>query len=313
VICASEKQRDLWLGGMAMAGLVDLERYRQDPTFRSFIDVVPFGLPDREPARAEPVLKGVWPGIGREDRVLLWAGGIWRWLDALTPIRAVERLRGGGRPVHLVFLGTGRPAVPPGRVPSSAEEAIAFARERGLEGAGVHFNPGWVPYARREAFLLESDIGVCAHHDHLEARYSFRTRVLDHFWAGLPSVVSSGDAIGDLVEARGLGRGVAPDDDEAFAAACAALLDDPAAHAAAVERVRAAAASFRWSEVTRPLVRFCLEHASRPARRVSPGALARATFGQYPDILVDLHSRGGLGELARRIPRHAGRVLRHRA
>src|SRR3954449_1052406 len=89
VICASEKQRDLWLGGMGLAGLVDPERYRIDPSFRLFVDVVPFGIPDRDPQAPQPVLKGVWPGIGPDDRVLLWAGGIWRWLDALTPIRAV--------------------------------------------------------------------------------------------------------------------------------------------------------------------------------------------------------------------------------
>ena len=53
VICASEKQRDLWLGGMGLAGLLDPERYRADPTFRDYVDVVPFGLPDREPVRAQ--------------------------------------------------------------------------------------------------------------------------------------------------------------------------------------------------------------------------------------------------------------------
>ncbi|MBN1530594.1 MAG: glycosyltransferase [Thermoleophilaceae bacterium] len=313
VICASEKQRDLWIGGMGMAGLIDLERYRADPTFRTYIDVVPFGIPDEPPRAAGPVLKGVWPGIGPEDRVLIWAGGVWRWLDAITPIRAVERLRAEGRNVHLVFLGTGRPGVDPELVPSSAEQAVAYARERGLEGVGVHFNHGWVPYAERAAYLLESDIGVCAHHDHLEARFSFRTRVLDHFWAGLPSVVSGGDSIGDLVHARGLGTAVAPEDDAGFAAACAALLDDPAAYSAARARVEEAAAGFRWSEAARPLIDFCLNLDGRPARRAPFGPLARATYGQYPDILADLHERGGLAEVARRVPRHAARVLRHRA
>ncbi len=313
VICASEKQRDLWLGGMGLAGLIDAERYRADPTFRSFVDVVPFGLSDRPPRRSRPVVKGVWPGIEEDDRVLLWAGGVWRWLDALTPIRAVERLREDGRRVHLVFLGTGRPALDPAQVPTSAEAAIAFARERGLMGTGVHFNEGWVPYTERDAYLLEADLGVCAHHDHLEARFSFRTRVLDHLWAGIPSVVSDGDAIGDLVKRNGLGRAVAPDDDEAFAAACASLLDEPDAYAAAADRVSHSAASFRWSEVARPLVRFCVEHASRPPRRPASGALARATYGQYPDILADARDRGGLTEAAKRVPRHLARVLRHRA
>jgi hypothetical protein len=314
VICASEKQRDLWLGGLALAGLLDPERYEADPTFRSYLDVVPFGLPERPVRRApEPVLKGVWPGVGEDDRVLLWAGGIWRWLDALTPIRAVERLRAGGRAVHLVFLGTGRPSSDPGDVPTSADEAIAFARERGLEGKAVHFNRGWIPYGEREAFLAEADIGVCAHPDHLEARFSFRTRVLDHFWAGLPSVVSSGDSIGELVERRGLGRAVAPGDDEAFSAALAELLDDPAAYEAAAARVREIAPSLRWSECARPLVRFCLEHERIPPRRVPRGALLRATYGQYPDVLAALREHGGPGEAARALPRHIARLLRHRA
>jgi glycosyltransferase involved in cell wall biosynthesis len=312
VVCASEKQRDLWLGGMGLAGLIDVERYRADPTFRSFVDVVPFGLPDRPPAASAPVLKGVWPGIERDDKVLLWAGGVWKWLDALTPIRALERLRSGGRRVHLVFLGVGRPQLKGGTVPSSADEAIEFAASRGLEGVSVHFNRGWVPYAEREAYLLESDVGVCAHFDHLEARFSFRTRVLDHFWAGLPSVVSSGDAIGDLVDRRGLGRAVAPGDDEDFALACAQLLDDAEAHAAATRRVRELAPSMRWSEVARPLVEFCRDAPSRPARQPARSALARATYGQYPDILSDLRDRGGLGEVVRRVPHHVARLLRHR-
>ena len=313
VVCASEKQRDLWIGGMGLAGLVDVDRYRLDPTFRAFVDVVPFGLPERAPrAAAHGPVKGVWPGIGPDDQVLLWAGGVWRWLDAITPIRAVERLRAEGRPVHLVFLGTGRPSLDPTQVPTSAGAAVAFARERGLEGVGVHFNPGWVPYDEREGYLVEADVGVCAHHDHLEARFSFRTRVLDHLWAGLPSVLTGGDAMGDLVERRGLGRAIAPEDDAGFAAACAALLDDPGHHAATSARVREVAAEFRWERAAEPLVRFCVEAAQRPKRHVPPGTLARATFGQYPDVLADLHDRGGLPEVARGIPRHVARVLRHR-
>jgi glycosyltransferase involved in cell wall biosynthesis len=311
VLCASEKQRDLWLGGMALAGLIEPARYRADPTFRAFVDVVPFGLPSEPPRRDRPVLKGVWPGIGADDRVLLWAGGVWRWLDPLTPMRALERL-GAMRPaVHLVFLGTGRPSLDPGDVPASHAEAVRFARERGLEQR-VHFNPGWVPYEERGAYLLEADVGVCAHHDHLEARFSFRTRVLDHFWAGLPSVVSSGDSLGDLVERRGLGRAVPPGDDEQFAAALAELLDDGERHAAVSARVRELAPALRWSECARPLAEFCLESDARPRRHPPRGTVARATLGQYRDVLAGLRERGGVVEAFRALPRHVGRALRHR-
>ena len=150
VICASEKQRDLWLGGMGLAGLIDVERYRARPDLPRLRrrGAVRAARPRRRGA-SEPVLKGVWPGIEPDDRVLLWAGGVWRWLDAITPIGAVERLRAGGRRVHLVFLGhgparAGRAAA----IPTSADAAIAYAAERGLEGECVHFNRGWVPYER---------------------------------------------------------------------------------------------------------------------------------------------------------------------
>lgn len=312
VMCASEKQRDLWLGGMGMAGLIEPRLYRADPTFRRFVDVVPFGLPDEPPEPGGPVLREMFPRIGAGDRVMLWAGGVWRWLDALTPIRAVERLRERGLAAHLVFLGTGRPALDSASIPTSAGAAVAFARERALEGTCVHFNPGWVPYAERGAYLLDADLGVAAHHEHLEARFSFRTRVLDHFWAGLPSVVSGGDSIGELVERRGLGRAVTPEDDEAYAAACAELLEDADAYAATAQRVREVAPSMRWPEVARPLVEFCVEHETRPRRRVPPAALARATYGQYLDVLSDARRHAGVAETARRMSRHVTRVVRHR-
>ena len=152
VICASEKQRDLWLGGMGLAGLIDVDRYRLDPTFRAFVDVVPFGLPERAPrAAARGPVKGVWPGIGADDQVLLWAGGVWRWLDAITPIRAVERLRAEGRPVHLVFLGTGRPSLDPTQVPTSAgSRGRLRARARAWRATACTSTRGWVPYDERE-------------------------------------------------------------------------------------------------------------------------------------------------------------------
>ena len=235
IICASEKQRDLWLGGMAMAGLLDVDAYREDPTYRAYVEVVPFGTPEHPPEPNGPGLRERWPTIGEGDRVLIWGGGIWRWLDPLTPIRAMRDLNDGGPRTHLVFVGTGRPALEPSTTPTEAGRAIEAARELGLEGDTVHFNEGWIPYEERGAVLREGDLGISAHHDHLEARFSFRTRALDYLWAGLPVVCTGGDAVGEMVERRGLGRVVAPGDHAGFAAACAELLEpgETGAHARA--------------------------------------------------------------------------------
>jgi glycosyltransferase involved in cell wall biosynthesis len=304
VVCASERQRDLWLGGMALGGLIELETYRRDPTLRSLIDVVPFGIPAEPPkAAAESPLRAAFPAIGPEDRVLLWAGGLWGWLDPETVICATAMLDR----THLVVMGTGRPG--PARTGQEpfAERAVELARKEGLEGERVHFNPGWVPYGERGAWLLDADLGVTAHHDHLEARYSFRTRVLDYLWAGLPVVATHGDALADLVEREGLGRTVAPGDAEGFAEACRSLLDDVVARAAAHRRIAAVAPGLRWDEAARPLVEWCSAMRDLPPRTADRRVLRRALRLQYlrtlPNTVAERGLRAGAAQVARRIRR----------
>jgi hypothetical protein len=62
-VCASDRQRDLWLGALAALGRIEPLRYRHDPSFRAFVAVVPFGIDPEPPAAARNVLKGVVPGI----------------------------------------------------------------------------------------------------------------------------------------------------------------------------------------------------------------------------------------------------------
>lgn len=109
-VCASERQRDLWLGMLSALGRLDVEAYRADPSLRRAIEVVPFGLDPEPPPVERKVLKGVWPGIRESDRVLLWGGGIWNWFDPLTVIRAVDRLSRERDDVKLFFLGVRHPS-----------------------------------------------------------------------------------------------------------------------------------------------------------------------------------------------------------
>jgi glycosyltransferase involved in cell wall biosynthesis len=312
IVCASERQRDLWLGAMAVNGLIDLEAYRSDPTLRSLIDVVPFGLPDEPPPvpSGEPVLKGAWPGIAPDDRVLLWAGGIWGWLDPSVPIRAVKLLESESGPrTHLVFLGTGRPGLERTSQSAYPDQAREVARSEGVADRLVHFKEGWVPYAERGRWLAEADLGVSAHLDSLEARFSFRTRILDYLWAGLPVVTSAGDTLGDLVERERVGRAVPPGDAEAFAAACAELLDDGGARSEARERIGAIVPSLRWSEVTRPLMDWCDRAPGLPPRRVNRRVLRRAVAGQYARAVSETARTKGAPAALRQVGRRFRRAF----
>jgi glycosyltransferase involved in cell wall biosynthesis len=275
-ICASERQRDLWLGVLTALGRIDLDRYESDPALRDFVAVVPFGLEPDEPRAPGHVLKGVVQGVGLDDRVLLWGGGIWNWLDPLTPIRAVGELCRRRGDVKLFFLGVRHPGSGEAGM-EMTQRAVELADELGVRDRNVFFNFGWTPYAERAGFLLEADIGVSAHFDTVETRYAFRTRLLDYFWARLPTITTRGDVLGDLVGNESLGLTVADSDVEGWIGAIEHLLDDEAASRAARQKLEEVRLSYAWPAVVEPLAALI----ERPLREPGFDSRAVATAGAY--------------------------------
>ena len=262
-LCASERQRDLWLGLLSALGRIGYEEYAQDPALDRLVRVVPFGIEPEPPQADEPVLKGVVPGIGKEDRVLLWGGGIWNWLDPLTPIRAVAALADRRPELRLFFLGVRHPGP---NVPDMdmAQRALALAEELGVAGNSVQFNFGWTPYARRVGFLLESDLGISAQFDSVETRFAFRTRLLDYLWAGLPTVGTAGDALMDLVAEQGAGRSVGPEALDEWVEAIDELLGDGGSYASAQAQIPELRDRFTWPRVVEPLAHLLSEPLPEP-------------------------------------------------
>ncbi|WP_136519407.1 glycosyltransferase [Cellulomonas telluris] len=256
VVCASGKQRDFWLGQLAGQGRLNAAVYDEDASLESLVAVVPFGVSDEAPVQRRHAIKGTVPGIGPDDKVILWGGGVYNWFDPLTLVRAVDRLRARRPDVRLYFLGLKHPnpGVPEMRV---AWELRELSDRLGLTGTHVFFNEGWVPYQERADFLLDADLGVSTHFHHVETAYSFRTRILDYLWAGLPIVATRGDTFGELVQQHGLGASVPAEDVDALVEALETYLYDDTAVAAARDAVRAFAESYRWSHVLQPLLEFC--------------------------------------------------------
>ncbi len=264
-VCAGDAQRAYWLGALSLFGRLTDAIYDADADGRALIDIVPFGLSAAPPQRTAPALKGVVPGIGPDDFVALWGGGIWNWLDPLTLIRATARLRDRGYPIRSYFLGTQRPSVSAAAAinPAMIDRARELSDDLGLTGTHVFFNDHWVPYAERANFLLEADAGISLHLQTLETRFAFRTRVLDYLWTGLVPVVNDGDTIADLVRSNGVGHVVAIGDDAALAETLARMMDRPEECAALAARCRELARSYTWEVVVQPIVDFC-HHPRKP-------------------------------------------------
>lgn len=254
-ICASERQRDWWLGALETHGRVNPWTFGASPSLRGLVDVVPFGLPEQPPQHTRAVIKGVWQGIGERDRVILWGGGLWRWLDSLTAIRAMARVVEQRPDVRLVFPGTRHPNPALATMPTQLESARTLASELGLLDRHVFFGE-WVVYADWQNVLLESDLALTLHaSETLEAHLAFRSRVLDYIWAGVPIIASRGETTSEFVDEHRLGAVVECGDVHGLARAIEILLDTPRAQF--IERFAKVRADWMWDNLAQPLMAFC--------------------------------------------------------
>ena len=315
-LCASEQQRHFWLGHLAALGRLNVANYDADSSARSLVAVCPFGLPATPATRTAPAIKGVVPGIGPEDKLILWAGGVYNWFDPLTLVRAVDLLRQDCPDVRLYFLGMAHPDphVPQMR---TAVQTRELADSLGLTGKSVFFNDGWVPYDERQNYLLDADLGVSTHFDHLETTFSFRTRILDYLWAGLPVVSTAGDGFAELIEREGIGLAVPEQDPQALAAALSRVLGDEEFAAGCRQNAARIRADFTWERSLEPLLAFCRDPRPAPDRIADTapqlglpfavGTAYRPSIGGDLGLFVEYYRQGGLREVVRRA---AGRVRR---
>jgi glycosyltransferase involved in cell wall biosynthesis len=280
-LCASERQCDFWLGWLAAAGRVNPYLHQVDPGLEKFLLVVPFGVSDDPPQARPHRFRGKLPGISAKDLVVIWGGGIWNWFDPLTLIRAAAETRDRLPDLRLVFPVTSVPS--PDVLPMGMlEEARKLSDALGLTGSRVFFGSSWIPHDDFGGILLEADIGVSLHQPSVETRFSFRTRILDYLWAGLPIIATSGDSMADLIRAENLGAVVPPGDVAAVVAALVDLGSNVSRRRACAKRSRAAAARYRWSEVALPLIEYCESPYQAPDRAAITQQASGESRGDRP-------------------------------
>ena len=250
-LCASERQRDLWLGHLLALGRINQFTYQQ---IQQRIITIPFGLPDTIPQRTDVGFKY------KDSFILLWGGGIWEWFDPLTLIRAIHKLLPDYPNLKLVFLGTQHPN-PNIPIMPKQREAENLAKELGLYNKQVIFQSGWVPYASLANYLLDADVGVNSHFDTLETHFAFRTRILHYLWANKPIITTGGDVLADEITANNAGIVV---NNEADWIMAIKKMYDSNHYATYLAGVKTLAEKYRWSVVTKPLLELCADPSLAP-------------------------------------------------
>lgn len=211
------------------------------------IDAATFRPREKRSARREL-------GLPEDVQLLAYAGRFDPRKGIDTLVRALSLLT--ERPVHLVLAGGYDPLAPDG---VEYERIVELVRELGL-GERVHFL-GRLASRRLSLVYAAADLSVVPSHYE-----PFGLVAIESMGCGTPVVASRVGGLQYSVEDGRTGLLVPPRDPAALAAACGALLSDPARLArmgeASHERTRR---SFTWEAVAERLE--SLYHAMRAERR----------------------------------------------
>jgi glycosyltransferase involved in cell wall biosynthesis len=230
--------------------------------------VVPFGVPPEPPPAGEEGGRAALPSLKSKDRVLLWNGGFWPWLDGETLLQAMASLRERRRDIKLVIMAGKKPGAT-SEIVLAGEALRERCRVLGLLDENV-FLLDWIDYGERHRLLRDADLAVCTHKAGLETRFSFRTRFVDCLWSRLPLVITEGGIVSDWVERYELGFTAPAEDPEKLAEGFINLLDNPSKMAACRENLERLAPRFAWDETVRPLLSFLEKPVAAPPPNWAP-------------------------------------------
>ena len=245
-LCAHEGQKLFYLGALYAFGRLSPAAYAADPDCSALLGVVPFGVPDEA-----PVLD---PGMLRKrlnlssDAKVLFFGTFYDWYD--TDLLQAVLARVLDRPgVHFAAVEHLRADTTP---QSKAAAFRAWAEEKGWLGTKVHLT-GWIPYGERLSAYADCAAAVSFYAPSLETALSFRTRLLDFLYAGLPVVAVRGGGLERVLPGQP-GLRLLPPDPEALAASILNLLDHPPTEAERRHYSDAIRAVCSWDRAAAPLL-----------------------------------------------------------
>ena len=262
-LCASSEQRLFYSGALYQAGRIGPGNFPDDPELSGLLAVVPFGVPEA-PANGDRSAGREAAGVPEEGPLVLF-GGIYDWYDPARLLDAWPRILDRQPETKLLFLDNPNPESTPQRIHGAAQ---ARARTIDPEGRSIFFSR-WLPYERRADLYAASDLLVSISSPGLETDLSFRTRLLDAAWGGLPSVSMEGGALARELDREGAGLSVAGDA-AALAAAVAGLLSDDGRRVRLAEGARRFAARQTWQRVAAPLSAWCRNARVDPHRLTFP-------------------------------------------
>jgi glycosyltransferase involved in cell wall biosynthesis len=261
--CASPEQRLFYAGALYEKGRIGAFNFPDDPRLTRLIGIVPFGVPS-EPAGGDREAGRRAVGAPSSGPLVLF-GGIYDWYEPDLLLEAWTVVLRRHPDAKLLFFENPNPETTPQRVYARARER---ARAVDPQGRSILFSP-WLAYGSRVDLYAAVEVLVSISAEGLETDLSFRTRLLDAAWGGVPSLSVAGGALARDLEEAGAGRRVVSSA-SALAEALSQILSDPAERERASAAARRFAAARSWTSVAAPLAAWCRDARLDPGRLTMP-------------------------------------------
>jgi glycosyltransferase involved in cell wall biosynthesis len=214
-IARSRVARATLVAGLSLVGRLNYLHYDQSARLDHLLSLIPIGF-NRESLRHAEAAPASLPAVD-----FVWSGGLWDFYDPVSVIEAIGLLNRDGVPVTIRFMYM----PPPDQVLEEAKRLTSAARECGVEHL-VEFYSDALPHNERDGVVKSARAGICIGKDGIENYTSIRLRLRDTFLYGLPLVVDSHGATGDLVRALDVGLAVNSEDVDSIASALARMKSD---------------------------------------------------------------------------------------
>jgi glycosyltransferase involved in cell wall biosynthesis len=237
LLAASPEQELYYTGLLAGLGRVTPESYRERRLLR-----VPFGIhldeePPTERDRSDGRLKA------------LWFGGVYPWFDAGALTSSLQLARERGVPADITMAGAKNPFVQHEHFVQHADAAV-----RAAEATQDITILDWLPYSQRRRAYETSDVIVSLNTIGPENKFSWRTRLVDYVWSGMPLLTNGGDPLAERLIAAGAAHRLEAATPEAVADAFELMHREPERMPRMRDQMSAQRAALDWRDCVSPLV-----------------------------------------------------------
>jgi len=188
-LCANEKQRIFYLGGLYLSKRLEPEIFQRDPEFKSIISIVPYGVPEEEPTFEEKYFNFNQP--------IIFFGSFYDWYDVDILKNVLKELK-KNLDYHFIVTKHLRPQTTPQK---KFNDFYEWSKKEYLLDKNIHFLD-WIPYKERTRAYFSSSLSLCLYPETFETELSFRTRILDFLYGGLPVIALKGSELENILSEK---------------------------------------------------------------------------------------------------------------